>query len=561
MLTRRKRLGEILISSRLITEEQLKEALSRSVQMGARIGETLIELGYISESDAYSAIGNQLGIPYVSLTYYSLDPDLINLIPEQFARKNKIIPLFKVKNSLTLGMVDPLNLAIIDQVVRMTKLEVEPAICSSGEIEQSLDQYYGTSASMEEVVQVLSADEIFEDEEVPDAHTLTQMAADAPIVKLVNLIIAQAVKDRASDIHFEPEETILRVRFRLDGIMREVYTQPKRLQNAIISRLKIMANLDIAERRIPQDGRIQIAIDKRAIDIRVSTLPTVYGENVVLRILDKLNLMLKISDLGFGEQEPILREILDRKNGILLVTGPTSSGKTTTLYSILNELSKIDINTVTLEDPVEYKLPLIRQVQVNLKAGMTFATGLRSILRQDPNIIMVGEIRDLETARIAVEAALTGHMVISTLHTNDAPGALPRLIDMGVEPFLAASSVIGVIAQRLVRKICKNCRTGHMASRAELEILGMEGQKVKVYEGKGCRYCMQSGYKDRMGIFEVLKMDDKIRALVMEKVSADRIRNEAVKTGMSLLRQDGIAKVIQGITTIEEVLRVTATGD
>ena len=475
MMARKKRMGEILIDSGQITEEQLEEALKRASSKGVRVGEALIELGYLTEMDVYAAIGDQLGVPFVSLSYYSVDPEVVSLVPEQVARSNKIIPLFKVRNSLTLGMVDPLNFAVIDQVVRTTGLEVEPAICSDREIGQAIDHYYGTSSTMDEVIQVLDEGETMEDEEALDTSTLAQMAGDAPIVKLVNLILSQAVKDEASDIHFEPEEKNLLVRFRVDGILREAYTQPKKLQNAIISRIKIMASLDIAERRVPQDGRIQMKIEGRPIDMRVSSLPTAYGENMVLRILDKSNLMMKLSDLGFGDDEERLMQILNRPNGVILVTGPTGSGKTTTLYSALNEVSKIDVNTITLEDPIEYRLPLIRQSQVNVKAGMTFAKGLRAVLRQDPDIVMVGEIRDSETAQIAVEAALTGHLVLSTLHTNDAPGALPRLIDMGVEPFLVASSIGGVLAQRLVRRICSGCKVEFEASEALLKTIGMEG--------------------------------------------------------------------------------------
>ncbi len=447
-MARRRRIGEILISKGLIVEEQLTEGLNTQKRTHARIGEILVEIGYLTENDVFEALGDQLGVPFVSLSFYSVDPNVIQTVPENLARQHKIIPLFKIGNSLTLGMADPLNLTVIDQVVRAVGMDVEPAICSETDIERAIDHYYGTSGSMEEVIQVLGVEEDEFDDAV-DTSTLAQMAVDAPIVKLVNLIMAQAVKDRASDIHIEPEEKLLRVRYRVDGIMREVYTQPKKLQNAIISRIKIMSNLNIAEHRIPQDGRIQMMVDNRPIDMRVSTLPTIYGENLVMRIIDKSNLMLNLSDLGFGEQEGTLRNILASPNGIILVTGPTGSGKTFTLYSALNEVSKIEVNTITLEDPVEYRLPLIRQSQVNVKAGMTFAAGLRSILRQDPDIVMVGEIRDAETAKIAVEAALTGHLVLATLHTNDAPGALPRLIDMGVEAFLVSTAIGGVIAQRL----------------------------------------------------------------------------------------------------------------
>jgi len=538
-----------LIAQGLITKEQLDEGLAQQKQAKKKIGETLIDLGYLTETDVFSALGDQLGVPYVSLSFYSVDSSVINLISEQFAR-----PLFRIANSLTLGMVDPLNLAVIDQVVRATGLEVEPSICSQHDIDQAIDHYYGTTSALDEVVQVLGAEE---KEEAVDTYSLAAQASDAPIVKLVNLMLAQAVKEKASDIHIEPAES-LRFRFRVDGIMREIYTQPKKLQGAIISRLKIMASLDIAERRVPQDGRIQMMVEGKPIDLRVSTLPTVYGENVVLRILDKSNLQVKLSNLGFGPKEDIIRGMLERPNGLILVTGPTGSGKTTTLYSALNDPSKMDVNTITLEDPIEYRLPLIRQSQVNVKAGMTFAAGLRSILRQDPDIVMVGEIRDAETAKIAVEAAMTGHLVLSTLHTNDAPGALPRLVDMGVEPFLVATATAGVLAQRLVRRICTNCKAGFEPPESTLKAVGLDGQAVALYKGEGCRACSGSGYKGRLGIYEVLAIDETIRDLVIGNASADKIRHAAREAGMLTLREDGIRKALEGLTTLDEVFRVTA---
>ncbi|MBM3328393.1 MAG: type II secretion system protein GspE [Calditrichaeota bacterium] len=554
-MARRRKLGEILIAQGLITKEQLDEGLAQQKQAKKKIGETLIDLGYLTETDVFSALGDQLGVPYVSLSFYSVDSSVINLISEQFARQYKVVPLFRIANSLTLGMVDPLNLAVIDQVVRATGLEVEPSICSQHDIDQAIDHYYGTTSALDEVVQVLGAEE---KEEAVDTYSLAAQASDAPIVKLVNLMLAQAVKEKASDIHIEPEESLLRVRFRVDGIMREIYTQPKKLQGAIISRLKIMASLDIAERRVPQDGRIQMMVEGKPIDLRVSTLPTVYGENVVLRILDKSNLQVKLSNLGFGPKEDIIRGMLERPNGLILVTGPTGSGKTTTLYSALNEVSKMDVNTITLEDPIEYRLPLIRQSQVNVKAGMTFAAGLRSILRQDPDIVMVGEIRDAETAKIAVEAAMTGHLVLSTLHTNDAPGALPRLVDMGVEPFLVATATAGVLAQRLVRRICTNCKAGFEPPESTLKAVGLDGQAVALYKGEGCRACSGSGYKGRLGIYEVLAIDETIRDLVIGNASADKIRHAAREAGMLTLREDGIRKALEGLTTLDEVFRVTA---
>ena len=561
MLARRKRLGEILVDRDLITTEQLDEGLeAQKSNRKHRIGRIITDLGYVTENDVYEALGDQLGVPYVSLSFYAVDSDVISLVPEQLARQNMVIPLFKIANSLTLGMADPLNLAVIDQVVRAVGLEVEPAICSQSDIERAIDNYYGTSTSMDEVIQVLDSDSQ-EFEETIDTSALAQMASDAPIVKLVSIILVQAVKDRASDIHIEPDEDLLRVRFRVDGILKEMYTQPRRLQNAIISRLKIMSNLNIAERRIPQDGRIQMKVENRAIDIRISTLPTLYGENIVMRILDKSSLMLRLDDLGFGDQDAILRKILARPNGVVLVTGPTGSGKTATLYSALNEISTVEVNTITLEYPIEFRLPLIRQSQVNVKTGMTFAAGLRSILRQDPDIVMVGEIRDSETAKIAIEAALTGHVVLSTLHTNDAPGALPRLIDMGVEPFLVASAVTGIIAQRLVRRICSGCKVEYKPNAAVLKSIGRDGKDVKLYRGEGCTGCSGTGFKGRAGIFEILKLNEEIRKLVIENSSADVIRRAALKNGMKSLRDDGIEKALQGLTTIEEVMRVSTELD
>ncbi|MFH0764920.1 MAG: ATPase, T2SS/T4P/T4SS family [Calditrichota bacterium] len=565
-MARRKKLGEILVSKNLITPDQLQEGLDQQKfakpRIGEafaklRIGEALVEIGYITESDVYEALGDQLGVPYVSLSFYSVDSAVVGLVPETLARQHKVIPLFRIGNSLTLGMADPLNLGVLDQVMREIGLEVEPAICSESDINQAIDHYYGTSSKMDEVIEILGAEDR---DEAVDTSALALMAVDAPIVKLVNLMFSQAIKDRASDIHIEPEENMLRVRFRTDSIMREVYTHPKKLQSAIISRLKIMANLNIAERRVPQDGRIQMMIDSKQIDVRVSTLPTVCGENVVMRILDKSQ-KVSLSNIGFGDEEEKVRKMLARPNGVILVTGPTGSGKTTTLYSALNEVSNIEVNTITLEDPVEYRMPLIRQTQVNVKAGMTFAAGLRSVLRQDPDIVMVGEIRDGETAKIAVEAALTGHLVLSTLHTNDAPGALPRLIDMGVEPFLVATAVAGVLAQRLVRKICSGCKVAYDPPESVLKAIEKSGEKVQLYKGEGCRGCNGTGYKGRLGIFEVLVMNEEIRNLVLEEASSDRIRHAAIKSGMITLRQDGIIKALQGITTLEEVFRVSTEID
>ncbi|RMD85832.1 MAG: type II/IV secretion system protein, partial [Calditrichaeota bacterium] len=410
----------------------------------------------------------------------------------------------------------------------------------------------------DEVIQNIE-EEKPDEEEQTSAEKLKQLSAEAPVVKLVNLIIAQAILDKASDIHIEPEEKSLRVRYRIDGILHEAFNPPKHLQAAIISRIKILSDLDIAESRVPQDGRFQVSLNGREVDLRVSTLPTVHGENVVLRILDKSSLMIDLEELGFSEDSlKQFKSLLASSYGIILVSGPTGSGKTTTLYSALQSINTPDKNIVTIEDPVEYRLKMIRQSQVNVKAGLTFASGLRAILRQDPDIVMVGEIRDSETAKIAVEAALTGHLVLSTIHTNDAPGGLTRLTEMGVEPFLTASATVGVVAQRLVRRICENCKEPYKPSPAILEELGISQEKERrFYRGVGCEECKNTGYKGRMGIYEIMSMDETLRELTLKQASSDQIKKVAIQHGMRTLRQDGLFKAIQGITTLEEVIRVT----
>ncbi|MFC1725045.1 type II secretion system ATPase GspE [candidate division KSB1 bacterium] len=555
----RKKLGDILIAAGQINEEQLQKALDYQVKHKIALGKALKELGFVTEHDIIVALSDQLGIPYVSLSNYQLDPAVLSLVAENIARDNKLIPLFKIGNTLTVAMVDPLNVMILDELNRKTELEVEPSICTEDELNQTLDQYYGSKGTMDEMINIIEeTDEKESEEEVADIAMSEE--ADAPIIKLVNLILVQSIKEKASDIHVEPDEEFLRVRYRVDGILREVFTQPKNLQNAIISRLKIMADLNIAEKRIPQDGRIQIKVENKDIDIRVSTIPTVNGENVVLRILDKSNVILNLEDLGLTPRNlKLLIALLKKPYGIIMVTGPTGSGKTTTLYSALSHLNSVDKNIITIEDPVEYRLGLIRQSQINPKAGLTFASGLRAFLRQDPDIIMVGEVRDAETANVAVQAALTGHLVLSTIHTNDAPGAVTRLVDMGVEPFLVSSSTAGIIAQRLIRRICPKCKEEYKPSESLLKELNIayEGKKIMFFRGKGCRQCRDTGYKGRLAIFEILTLDDNIREMVLEKSSSIKIRNYALANGFKTLRHDGLLKALKGITSIEEIMRAT----
>ena len=558
----RKRLGDILLKAELISQEQIEKALELQQQKSIQLGKAFIQLGYVTQDDIIKALSEQLGIPYISLSNYQIDPEVISLVPEATARENKLIPLFKIGNTLTVAMVDPLNVFAIDDISMKTELEVEPAICSEEELNQTIDNYYSSSTTMDEVVQIIQ-DEV-RDESVESLKELDSRASeeDAPVIKLVNLIFSQAIKDKASDIHVEPQEDKLVVRFRTDGILHQIYEQPKSLQGAVISRLKIMADLDIAERRLPQDGRFGVKIDKHDADIRVSTIPTAHGENVVMRILDKSSGIVPMEGIGLTQKNlEVFNKLIARPYGIILVTGPTGSGKTTTLYSALNSLNDETKNIVTIEDPIEYKLGRVRQSQVNPKIGMTFAAGLRAILRQDPDIVMVGEIRDRETATVAVQSALTGHLVLSTLHTNDAPGAITRLLDMGVEPFLVSAATIGIIAQRLIRKLCLKCKKPYKPSPKLLKDLGLNpsSREFTFYKPKGCRLCRNTGYKGRIGIFEIFMIDDNVSDMIVNRAQQKDIRNYAVKNGMRPLRQDGLLKVVKGLSTLEEVLKVTQT--
>jgi type IV pilus assembly protein PilB len=544
----------LLIKKGIITQEQLEKAKEEMKKTGLPIEKMLEKLGFISEVDIAQVIAESMGVPFMDLTDYLIDSEVVKLIPEQTARKYKAIPLFKVGDSLTVAMVNPHDIAAIDEIIKKSKMgSIEPVLSTSDMIQRAIDQYYGVFGSTDELIDGLTKDNL----EAPEKG-LVEIAEDAaPVIKLVNLFIMQAVKDRASDIHIEPEEDKVRIRYRIDGVLHEVKDLPKHLQSALASRVKVMAKMDIAETRSPQDGRIQLKMENKNLDLRVSSFPTVHGENIVLRILDKSSVLLGLTELGFSSKD--LNEfdkVIRRPHGIILVTGPTGSGKTTTLYAALSTINTIEKNIITIEDPVEYEIPLIRQTQVNPKAGLTFASGLRSILRQDPDIVMVGEIRDRETAEITIQASLTGHLVFSTLHTNDAASSLTRLLDMGIEPFLISSSVVAILAQRLVRVICPKCKEKYLPSDELLRSLGLP-ENTELYRGTGCMKCKDTGFAGRVGLFELLLVNNEVKNMITAKQSANEIKTVAIKSGMRTLIDDGMQKVRNGITTVEEVLRVT----
>jgi len=560
-LARKKQLGEMLKESNLISEEQIQEALRTQKRSGGRLGQVLISLGYVTEQDIINVLEFQLGIEQVDLNSVQITNDLLKFIPENIIRQYKVLPLGKDGGTLKVAMADPLNIFAIDDIKVATGLEVQPVVTSEKDMDDYVDRLLGVEEIMNEEFQTGFEDDV--DVSSPGIFDLSQGqqgAAEAPVVKLVNTIINQAVNKKASDIHIEPREKKVIIRLRVDGILRDLTKVPKQIHPSLVSRVKIMAQMDIAEKRLPQDGRIQINIQKKSIDLRISTLPTVFGEKVVMRILDKSQALLGIDQLGFlPDNKKRFEDIIRSSYGIFLVTGPTGSGKTTTLYAALNEISSPEKNIVTIEDPVEYVINDINQTQVNTKSGYTFATGLRSILRQDPDVIMVGEIRDGETASIAARAATTGHMVLSTLHTNDAAGAVARLIDMGVEPYLVSSSVVGIVAQRLVRRICSKCSASYQLDDKDPvhAFLGLAaGQTMELFKGKGCGYCDNTGYKGRLAIHEVLIFNQKLRGMIVDPQGRDRLKVEAMAQGMKTLRMDGIEKARQGLTTIGEVMRV-----
>jgi len=566
------RLGELLTKASLISQDQLKDALKAQKETGGKLGETLIKLGFVSEEDITECLSQQFGVPSINLAHFEIDASVIKLIPAEVARKYNILPVNKTGATITIAMADPTNVFAMDDIKFMTGYNVEPVVASELGIKAAIDNYYGSTSSlelkkvMEDLQQSESSDlEVLEEEDEMDVEALTEGAEEAPVVKLVNLILSDAIKRGASDIHVEPYEKEYRVRFRIDGILYEIMNPPLKLKDAITSRMKILAKLDISEKRLPQDGRIKLKMKlnekNKELDFRVSVLPTLFGEKIVMRLLDKDNLRLDMTKLGF-EPESLAKfeEAIFKPWGMVLVTGPTGSGKTNTLYSALAKVNSPEVNIMTAEDPVEFNLPGINQVQMKESIGLNFAATLRSFLRQDPNIILVGEIRDFETAEIAIKAALTGHLVLSTLHTNDAPSTINRLMNMGIEPFLVATSVQLIAAQRLARRICQNCKEAVDIAPQALLNLGFKKDEVgtfTVYKGRGCEKCNNTGYKGRVGLVEVMIIDDDIRELILSGGTAIDIKKKAAESGMISLRRSGLIKIKDGITTIEEVVRET----
>ncbi len=567
------RLGDLLVKEKVITTEQLEQATKLQKESHSRLASALVKLGFLSDEDVTNFLSRQYGVPAINLSYFEIDPAVVKLIPYETAKRYQILPLSRVGASLTIAMVDPTNVFAMDDIKFMTGFNIEPVVASESSILEGIEKAYGVSkeAELEQVMQSMndlgegSDIEVQAEAQEIELKELEKAADEAPIVKLVNLVLTDAVKRGASDIHMEPYEKEFRVRFRIDGVLQLIMNPPLKLKDAITSRLKIMAKLDISEKRLPQDGRIMLKMNiggkKKQLDFRVSTLPTLWGEKIVLRLLDKENLRLDMTKLGF-EQESLVKfeKAILKPYGMVLVTGPTGSGKTNTLYSSISQLNKVDTNIMTAEDPVEFQLAGVNQVQMKEQIGLNFAAALRAFLRQDPNIILVGEIRDFETAEIAIKAALTGHLVLSTLHTNGAPETITRLMNMGIEPFLVATSVHLICAQRLIRRICKDC-----AEPVEMPVQALidegyspeEAKTVQIMKGKGCATCNKTGYKGRTGLYEVMEVDDEIKELVLVGASALELKKKAIERGMITLRRSGLIKVAQGWTTLEEVARET----
>ncbi len=576
--TKKKMLGEMLVGAGLLKEEQLKLALDQQKMRGGRIGELLVDMGFISEHNIATFLARQLHVPYVEIEKQLIDIEVVNMLPADIARRIAAIPLYKDREALVVAMADPLNIFGLDDIQKATGREIRQVVATRNDIQKAMDRYYGMSQSIETATMDFVGARGGTGE---DALEIPGIAAeDAPVVKLVSMVIAQAITDRASDIHIDPEGDHIKIRYRIDGVLAEARTLPRAMHAPIVSRIKIMANMDIAEKRVPQDGRFEAKITHSdsgpvltavfqernalrmsgdvSVDIRVSTLPVIQGETVVMRILDREQVIMTLEGLNFtADMLDRYRRLITRPYGMILVTGPTGSGKTTTLYASIGAIDRKTNNLVTIEDPVEYQMMGVNQVQVNPKAGVTFASGLRSILRQDPDIIMVGEIRDRETAEIAIHAALTGHLVFATLHTNDAASAATRLMDMGIEPFLIASSTIGIMAQRLARQICEHCKKPYQASPELLKSLGIASAPAAFYRGEGCPACKNSGYKGRIGIYELIEMNENIRELIVAKASSAAIKASAAQKGSKTLRQEGMLRAASGLTSVEEVLRVT----
>ena len=559
------KIGEMLLKGNLITQEQLLTALDTQKRTRERIGSLLVKAGAIKEPELLSFLGRQFNIPVVELSKYEINPEVVRLLPEDMVQKNLALPINRVGAKLIVAVADPSNMAILDAIGFKTGYSVELVLASEREITAAINKYFDQSLEFKDIISELDDDlEVVREEEV-DVSEIERGVDDAPVVKLVNFILTDAIKRRASDIHIEPYEKEFRVRYRIDGVLYEVMRPPLKMRNAICSRLKILASLDIAERRLPQDGRIKLKVGKgKEMDFRVSVLPTIYGEKIVLRLLDKSNLELDMTKLGFEPPQLVdFNEAIHRPFGMILVTGPTGSGKTTTLYSALVDLNKVADNICSAEDPVEYNFAGINQVQTKEEIGLTFAAALKAFLRQDPKIIMVGEIRDIETGGIAIKAALTGHLVLSTLHTNDAPSTITRMIDMGIEPFNVASAVNLIVAQRLVRRICKECKQEYQYSEDELAALALsaeQAQGITFYKGTGCDTCSGTGYKGRAGLYEVMALSPELRRLILRGASTAEVTEQAVKDGMLTLRMDGLEKIRKGVTTLEEVVKETAGG-
>jgi general secretion pathway protein E len=557
-------LGAILLESSTLTQEQLEEALNYQRERGVKLGDALVALKFLRNEDILKALSIQLGIPYINkVESDEIASDVVSQLPLNYAKKNEVLPLKRENGAILVAMADPLNHYVLDDLRLVYNQPIRPVIANSYEIMGAINNVYNKMSDMGDK----AAEDLEEGNldtigaELEEVQDLLDSADEAPIIRLVNSLLFRAVKQKASDIHVEPFEKELIVRFRMDGVLYDIMHPPKKAYAAICSRLKIMANLNIAEKRLPQDGRIRIKIAGKDIDIRVSTVPTAFGESIVMRLLDKSHVVLDMEKLGIsGKTLTLMREAISKSHGIILVTGPTGSGKTTTLYAALSELNTPDVKIITCEDPVEYQLDGINQIPVNPKIDLTFATGLRAILRQDPDIVLVGEIRDKETAEIAVQAALTGHLVLSTLHTNDSASSVTRLLDMGVQPFLVSSSVVAILAQRLIRKVCLDCAKKYVPSETELANAGLTPEALKgkqLYRAVGCGHCMNTGYVGRLGIHEFLSMDEEIRNLVMQNVDAGTIKKAAMAKGMLTLREDGVQKALRGLTTLEEVMLIT----
>jgi type IV pilus assembly protein PilB len=560
------RIGELLVKQNLLTSEQLRKAREEAKSQGQRLGAQITKLGYLQENQLSEFVAKQYGVPDINLDEFDIDPAVIQLIPEEVAQKHTVVPVNRAGSTLILATADPSNIFAIDDIKFLTGYNVEVVVASEEQIKRAIDRYYDKATALDDIMGDFddSDMEVVSDSDDVDVSALAKESEDAPVVKLVNLILTDAVKRNASDIHIEPYEKEFRVRYRIDGVLYEVMRPPLKLKNAITSRIKIMSELDIAERRLPQDGRIKLKLGRgREMDYRVSVLPTLFGEKTVMRLLDKGNLQLDMTKLGFEQaQLDVFKNAIHQPFGMVLVTGPTGSGKTTTLYSALAELNKTTENISTAEDPVEFNLMGINQVQMHDDIGLNFAAALRSFLRQDPDIIMVGEIRDFETAEIAVKAALTGHMVLSTLHTNDAPSTINRLLNMGIEPFLVASSVNAILAQRLARRVCPECKEPDPEVLKEAMVAAglseEEARATKAMKGRGCSNCSNTGYRGRVALYEVMRVGEELKEFILNGASATEIKKEAIRLGMLTLRRSALNKFKEGVTTLSEVHRVSA---